>query len=695
MTIQQKKQIHILGGGMGALSAAYHLSSLDGWQENYVITVYQVGWRLGGKAASSRNPQHGYRIEEHGLHCWMGYYENAFTLLREAYAELDPQRLEPYFTVEQAFIPRNKMSTLEPLDQPYTHWHIRFPKRRGKPGVGEPRYRYWRVLGWTVRTLQQLSNAWCALIRRARPSAAPAPDATAPARPSPKQRSDSAPSPAGDGISNPCPAPQADDRKPAPVLAAISSLFGRQRTRRLAIVVNLLLASIRGVWADRLLERGLHAIDDEDFRAWLRRHGASRSATESAPIHALYSSCFCYADGDLQRPTLAAGCALGLMFRTGLLYRGHVCYQMKAGMGDVVIKPMYELLVQRGVQFEFFSRIKLLELGPDKSRIAKLHLGRQVHLKDRSRAYQPLARCAETGVSYWPDQPRYDQIVDADTARLRQHTINLESEASTWQDVEDVVIELAPTDQVVLGIPATAQAGICSELMAADHRWREMIAALRPVPTQAIQIWSARSAENLGAADLPDPATMVGLPGALCVGANMSHLLEAEHWQGQFKPKSLFYFCGPLNTPPTASRPDAAGESALPMTGHVLNQSKTWIRQHGHCFWASPELIDRVLRAHEPTADAEPDDATVQQAQVYVRANVEPSDCYISSPAGGNSKRLPADRSGFDNLVLAGDWTRTTVNTGCIEAAVISGKIASRAITGSPRKIIGEYFLHR
>ena len=29
------------------------------------------------------------RIEEHGLHLWLGYYENAFRLLRECYAELD------------------------------------------------------------------------------------------------------------------------------------------------------------------------------------------------------------------------------------------------------------------------------------------------------------------------------------------------------------------------------------------------------------------------------------------------------------------------------------------------------------------------------------------------------------------------------------------------------------------------------
>ena len=77
----------ILGGGMAGLSAAWRLSE-PGWRDRFdSITVYQRGWRLGGKGASSRG-QHG-RIEEHGLHVWLGSYENAFALLRECYAELD------------------------------------------------------------------------------------------------------------------------------------------------------------------------------------------------------------------------------------------------------------------------------------------------------------------------------------------------------------------------------------------------------------------------------------------------------------------------------------------------------------------------------------------------------------------------------------------------------------------------------
>ena len=86
-------RVAILGGGMAGLATAWRLSE-PGWREEIeAITVYQRGWRLGGKGASSRGV-HG-RIEEHGLHLWLGYYENAFRLLRECYAELDRPATDP------------------------------------------------------------------------------------------------------------------------------------------------------------------------------------------------------------------------------------------------------------------------------------------------------------------------------------------------------------------------------------------------------------------------------------------------------------------------------------------------------------------------------------------------------------------------------------------------------------------------
>ena len=49
-----REKLVILGGGAAAMTAAFELSR-PGWQERFEsITVYQVGWRLGGKGASGR-----------------------------------------------------------------------------------------------------------------------------------------------------------------------------------------------------------------------------------------------------------------------------------------------------------------------------------------------------------------------------------------------------------------------------------------------------------------------------------------------------------------------------------------------------------------------------------------------------------------------------------------------------------------
>ena len=82
---RRRKRVVVLGGGAGAMAAAYALSG-PGWQKRYEsITVYQRGWRLGGKGASGRGVRD--RIEEHGLHLWFGFYRNAFAMLDACYRE--------------------------------------------------------------------------------------------------------------------------------------------------------------------------------------------------------------------------------------------------------------------------------------------------------------------------------------------------------------------------------------------------------------------------------------------------------------------------------------------------------------------------------------------------------------------------------------------------------------------------------
>lgn len=98
---------------MASLSAVFALTSQPDWSSRYEITVYQLGWRLGGKGASGRNLRSfgqfapDYRIEEHGVHVWFGFYENAFQVIQRCYRELDRPIGQPLATWQEAFKPQN------------------------------------------------------------------------------------------------------------------------------------------------------------------------------------------------------------------------------------------------------------------------------------------------------------------------------------------------------------------------------------------------------------------------------------------------------------------------------------------------------------------------------------------------------------------------------------------------------------
>src|SRR5258707_9366161 len=85
------------------MSTAFELTRPE-QHGRYEVTVYQLGWRLGGKGASGRGPAG--RIEGHGLHIWLGFYENTFRVMREGYPELgrDP-KTAPMASWRDAFFP--------------------------------------------------------------------------------------------------------------------------------------------------------------------------------------------------------------------------------------------------------------------------------------------------------------------------------------------------------------------------------------------------------------------------------------------------------------------------------------------------------------------------------------------------------------------------------------------------------------
>ncbi len=113
------------------MAAAFELTRPE-HKGKYRVTVYQLGWRLGGKGASGRGEAD--RIEEHGLHLWMGFYENAFRLMRECYseAERDPKRRIADW--RDAFNRRLQRRRRKSPSGAWLPWTAYFPPQSGLPG---------------------------------------------------------------------------------------------------------------------------------------------------------------------------------------------------------------------------------------------------------------------------------------------------------------------------------------------------------------------------------------------------------------------------------------------------------------------------------------------------------------------------------------------------------------------------------
>ena len=59
----QRTKVAVLGGGVGGMTAAFELTATPELQQQFDVTLYQLGWRNGGKGASGRNGDVAERIE--------------------------------------------------------------------------------------------------------------------------------------------------------------------------------------------------------------------------------------------------------------------------------------------------------------------------------------------------------------------------------------------------------------------------------------------------------------------------------------------------------------------------------------------------------------------------------------------------------------------------------------------------------
>jgi uncharacterized protein with NAD-binding domain and iron-sulfur cluster len=153
---------------MAGLAAAWELSRPEHRGTIGQVTVYQRGWRLGGKGASSRGA-HG-RIEEHGLHVWLGYYDNAFRLVREVYDELGRDRSDPSCPIRtwhQAFAPAAQVGVADRGPDGWAPWVAAFrrndlvPGDPGDPAASGPL----TLVRFAERALALLGDLWASLDR--------------------------------------------------------------------------------------------------------------------------------------------------------------------------------------------------------------------------------------------------------------------------------------------------------------------------------------------------------------------------------------------------------------------------------------------------------------------------------------------------------------------------------------------------
>ena len=422
-------RVAIIGGGCASMTTAFELTRPEN-EGKYQVTVYQQGFRLGGKGASGRGP--GNRIEEHGLHILMGFYENAFRVIRECYTELDRDKSSRFADWDDVFYPDPVTGVKDDhADGTPSSWLSYFPPGEGTPGDPDAPIQAFTMDQYIIRAMQlieallvsarrdegvdtqeQPMNLNVAIMERLSRilrlsqlgTVTAAVEAVHLARMI---------------VESPALAPVQSLHRLVDMLGAfvnsqLHALVDRDtELKRIFEIVDLVLTITRGSLRSGLMTHpdGFDSINDLDWRDWLRKHGASELAVNSSFLDSLYNIGFAFEDGDMSKPSAGAGEALRCAVRAFLTYRGSFFWKMQTGMGDAIFSPFYEVLSRRGVRFEFFHRLENMCLSEpeecDPPQIVELEFDVQAKLLQGGE-YSPLMDV--DGIPCWPSQPLWGQL---------------------------------------------------------------------------------------------------------------------------------------------------------------------------------------------------------------------------------------------------------------------------------------------
>src|ERR1700685_2500568 len=362
-----------------------------------------------------------------------------------------------------------------------------------------------------------------------------------------------------------------------------------------------------------------------------------------------------------------------MMFFT---YRGAIFWKMRGGMGDIVFAPYYEVLKNRGVRFEFFHRLENMKMADparlkrgERGYVEALQFDVQASIKG-GREYHPLIDVR--GLPCWQSLPDYDQLVDSQRLKAEQrdfesHWDRRKVGVKTLQVVKDF-------DCVVLGVGLGAIPYVCSELVARDQRWHDLVTHCKTSATQSFQLWMREDVETLGWRH--DQCTVTGFVDPFDTWADMRHLLTEETWR--VPPRAIAYFCAVL---PDSGPPPKRTDKLYPSRcrDRVAQNAIRFLNRHVRHLCPGAVQGDKFrwdLLMDPANPRRKTSDESAFDTQFWT-ANVNPSDRYCLTLPGTVRYRISPLDNTYDNLTVIGDWTACGFNQGCVEAAVMSGRLGA------------------
>jgi hypothetical protein len=285
------------------------------------------------------------------------------------------------------------------------------------------------------------------------------------------------------------------------------------------------------------------------------------------------------------------------------------------------------------------------------------------------------------GLPSWPAQPDWQQLEDG--ARLKAEQRAFENAWDRRYEDKKTLVFGTDFDWVVLGVSLGAIPHVCREFLEHNTRWRDMVDHVKTVPTQCFQLWMNEDIASLGWHE--PPPTLSGFVKPFDTWADMTHLVTAEAWDSN--PKSLAYFCSvlPEGPPPNLS----TGAYPLEQRERVRQNAISFLNQHVGHLWPQARESSGAFRwdlLADPNGDRESGRAGEDRFSTqFWTANVNPTDRYVLSLPGTVKDRVSPLDDTYDNLTVAGDWTECGLNLGCVEAAVMSGRLAAHRVSQTPR----------